>query len=343
MSVAASGGEKLSAESFRRLPKVDLHLHLEGSLTASFLGRLARQRGEPAPDLGFRDFAGFLKAFGRACDQLRGPADVARAVVEMGTRLQRDGVVHAEVFVSPAVHRRRGMGWACLADGLEHGAAVVTAAGGPRLLFVADGVRQWGVAPFRSMLAEVARRPSPLLAAVGLGGDETAVPARRFAAAFAAARDLGLPAVVHAGEIGSAAGVAEALNSLRPRRIGHGIAAAGSREVMGLLRRRGVMLDVCLTSNRRTGAVSGGRRHPLPALLAAGLPVSLGSDDPALFRTTLSAEFSRAARLGLTRTDLSNLAVAGARGSLLPPAERRRLTTRLRSAWAAWGRQGGRS
>jgi adenosine deaminase len=341
MTRPAGGAEAPGAAAFRSLPKVDLHLHLEGALTASFLGRLARQRGEPAPDLRFRDFPGFLKAFGRACDQLRGPSDVARAVVEVGRRLRRDSVVHAEVFVSPAVHRRRGIVWAALADGLEQGAAAVAAAGGPSLLFIADGVRQWGVAPFRAMLAEVARRPSPLLAAVGLGGDETALPARRFASAFAAARDLNLPAVVHAGETGSAAGMAEALAALRPRRIGHGIAAAGSEPVLDLLRRGRVMLDVCLTSNRRTGAVPSGRRHPLRSLLAAGIPVSLGSDDPALFRTTLSREFSRAAGLGLGRKELARLALAGVRCSLLPPARQRRLAAQLRSSWTPWSRGAG--
>jgi aminodeoxyfutalosine deaminase len=281
----------------------------------------------------FDDFRGFLRSYARICSFIRSPDDLRLAVTELGRRLRRDTVVHAEVYFSPSVHARNGMAYRDVVDSLSAGADQVEAGDGPSLLFIADGVRQWGAGEFGRMVRDMARYPSSRVVGVGLGGDELAFPARRFAAAFRRARDLGLAAVVHAGEVGPAASVREAIRWLRPRRIAHGIRALEDPGVVELLREKKVPLDICLTSNRRTGAVPEGERHPLPEIMARGVPVTLGTDDPALFRVTLTGEYGRAAALGLRQGDLARLAVEGARSSLLGGRRRQALIRRLRRAW----------
>jgi adenosine deaminase len=318
---------------------VELHLHLEGSLPASVLARLsgARRRKQDAAHLAalyrFQGFRGFLRSYARVCSMFRAPEDLRLAVMEVGRRLRRDAVVHAEIYFSPSVHARNGLSYRAVVDSLEAGAEHVEAGGGPSLLFIADGVRQWGAGEFGRMVREMARNPSSRVVGVGLGGDELAVPIRRFAAAFRRARDLGLAGLVHAGEVGPASSVRDAIRWLRPRRIAHGIRALEDPEVVRTLKGRGITLDICLTSNRRTGAVPPGERHPLPEMMARGLPVTLGTDDPALFHVTLTGEYGRAAALGLRGEDLAKLAVQGARSSLLGRTRREALIRDLGRAW----------
>jgi adenosine deaminase len=335
--MAESGARR--AGEFRHLPKVDLHVHLEGSLSRALLRRIAPRQGAAglrAHDLAFHDFDGFLRAFAGACSFLRRPLDFQMAVQDMGRRFRRDGVIHAEVFFSPQIHTRRGLRYADLATALEQGARQVEAAGGPSLLFIADGVRQWGVESFQALLADLERHPSPFVVGIGLGGMEEAIPSRAFAPAFAAARACGLAAVVHAGETGPPAGVLEAVELLGACRVGHGVAAGQDGELLRWLRLHNVTLDVCLSSNRRTGVWPAGRPHPLAALVGAGVPVTLGSDDPALFRTTLSREYARAAACGLEDPALRRVAGQAARASLLPSPARLRLLAKLEAAWRVW-------
>jgi len=134
--------------------------------------------------------------------------------------------------------------------------------------------------------------------------------------------------------------VLDAIVALRPHRIGHGIAAARDPGALRRLCRTRVTVDVCLSSNRKTGALAGALVHPLPILLRAGVPVTLATDDPALFGVTLPGEYARAARLGLERWELAGLAVQAARSALLPDAARQRLTDRLENAWKGWARRG---
>ncbi len=337
--MSRGGGQPPTADRFRRRPKAELHLHLEGSIGPRLLHRLSGGRADaPVPSrlrslYAFTGFHGFLRAFGRICALLRAPVHLEAAVRDLGRRLRRDNVVYAEVFFSPQVHLRNGMELGPLLAALEAGAARVEARGGPRLAFLADGVRQWGAGPFHRLVRGLLRHPSPRLLGVGLGGDEAAVPARAFARACDSARNGGLAVVVHAGEIGPAAGVTAALDWLRPRRIAHGIQAAADPALSRRLARERVPLDICLTSNTRTGAVPAGSPHPLPALVRRGVPVSLGTDDPALFRVSLSGEMARAIRLGLSREEMRRVALAGARWALLPQQDRDALTARLARGW----------
>jgi adenosine deaminase len=286
----APAGRRFLAR-FRSAPKIELHLHLEGSI--------APARPE--------DYA-----------------DLARDLVR---HLRRERIRHAEVYVSPAVVERIGLPWPPVREALERVFSHHERSGCGSVLVLLDSVRQWGPGAAHRVLDLEERSPWRRAAGFGLGGDEGSVPARDFAGVYARVRRLGLAPTVHAGEWGGPDSVAEALRWLRPVRIAHGIRAAEDRALMRLLARRGVACDVCPTSNVVTGALPSiaevARR--VSALLGAGVTVTLSTDDPGLFGTTLLREFRTLASEGLPEATLAALA-RGSRAAALSatgPSRRR--------------------
>jgi adenosine deaminase len=304
---------------FASAPKVELHLHLEGAVPAGALVRLSSRSARPIfPDvasvrarrhaLGSKE--AFLGFYRDVCRQLRSPADYALVARDLTLRLRRENILHAEVYVSPAVVEKLGLDWFDVREALERVFAKHEARGRGRVRVLLDFVRHWGPASAERVLDLHAERPWPRAVGFGLGGDETAFAARDFADVYRRGRKAGLLPVVHAGEWAGPESVADALRFLRPERIAHGIRAAEDPLLLKELARRGVVCDVCPTSNLRTGAVSRGAEHPLRRLLAAGVPVTLSTDDPGLFGTTLAGEFRRAASWGATGRELARCAAA---------------------------------
>lgn len=232
---------------------------------------------------------------------------MARGVV---ARLQRENVRWAEVTVSPAVVERIGLDWFDVKDALESVFASHEASGGGRVRVLLDLVRHWGPASATRVLDLHEKRPWRRVVGFGLGGEEAAFPARDFADVYRRGRRAGLVPVVHAGEWAGPDSVADALRLLKPVRIAHGIRAAEDPALLRTLARSGVVCDVCPTSNLRTGAVSRGTAHPLGRMLLAGVQVTLSTDDPGIFGTTLHAEFRRAASWGVTGKELAGCVAA---------------------------------
>jgi adenosine deaminase len=179
-----------------------------------------------------------------------------------------------------------------------------------------DSVRQWGVEAASRVLDLHEEVRWSRVVGFGLGGDEDSLPARAFAGVYRRVRRLSLAPLVHAGERGGPDSVAEALEHLRPVRIAHGIAAAADPALVRRLARSGVVLDVCPTSNRATGALGPGRRHPGLDLLRAGVRISLGTDDPGLFGTTLRGEYLALSRLGASARELRAVLSTGLSAAL---------------------------
>jgi adenosine deaminase len=299
---------------FSSAPKSELHLHLEGAVPAATLVRLSSRSPSPIfPDvasvrarrkaLGSPEaFFGFYRDI---CRQIRSAADYGAVARALTARLARENVRWAEVYVSPAVVERIGLDWFDVREALERAFREHEARGGGRVRVLLDFVRHWGPSAASRVLDLHAKRPWRRVVGVGLGGDETACPARDFREAFRRARRAGLLGVVHAGEWAGPESVADALRFLSPVRIAHGIRAAEDASLLRFLARKGVVCDVCPTSNLRTGAVRPGAAHPLLAMLRARVPVTLSTDDPGLFGTTLLGEFRRAASWGASRRDLA--------------------------------------
>jgi adenosine deaminase len=201
---------------------------------------------------------------------------------------------------------------------------------GIELRLILDGVRQWGPESMHELIrqAEGTRRYG--VVAIGMGGDETSIPAAAFRTVFAAARRRGWPTTVHAGEAAGAAAVREAIEVLEVDRIEHGVAAATEPVLLDHLAARGIALDLCPTSHRRTGAVAADRPYPIRPFLDRGIPVTIGTDDPALFDTDLNRELRLVEReCGLAANDLEQLQDNALQAAFLEPEVRDRLADRL--------------
>ena len=303
----AAAPRRASRSFIRKLPKVDLHLHLEGSLPPATLRALAARHRRTVPPLsGFHDLQGFLKAFGAVCDLLVDEEDFALAAAAVLDRARIGRVAHVEMLFSPQVFLRRGIPLGRIVGGLLRGRQMA-ARRGISCLLIADGVRQWGGGWFDEVVRSLQPYAGRGLCGVGIGGDERATPARDFAKAFTRARGLGLRTTVHAGEACGPESVRETLETLRPDRIGHGVRAAEDAELLASLARRRIPLEVCPTSNVATGVASSVASHPIGQLMEAGALVTVNSDDGAFFDTHTGKELELVSRA----FDLSDARVVG--------------------------------
>jgi len=321
----------------RATPKVDLHL--VGSAAPHTVARLAANH----PDAGvpsdlsalgefyaFRDLPHFLEVYGAVSALLRTPADVQALVVALGGDLAGQGVAYAEVTVTSVTHLAAGIAADDLAQALSTGAAAVLAATGVELAWVYDISGADGPVGARTTLDAALHHPPTGLVGFGLGGPETGVHRADHRDVFAAARAAGLHSVPHAGETVGPGEVWAAVTDLGAERVGHGIAARHDPALLDHLRHHEVTLEVCPSSNVATGAVRSLADHPLPLLLDHGVDITLGSDDPPMFGTTLLEEYRRARDiLGLRRDQLLGLMAAGVRASFASPATRARLLAAL--------------
>ncbi len=320
----------------------DCHLHFEGSLPIGVLEELARRRGHAfarsgefaARRDGIRDSAGFLALFADVCRLLRSPDDYAFAAERLSRSLAEDGVGYAEVYVSPEICTRFGMDAAACIEAVDAGFTAGETSGGARCAILLDTVRQWGPAAGEQVLDLYERRPLPRVVGFGMGGEEGSMPAAAFAGVYARARALGLMTSVHAGEWAGPDSVREALDALRPDRIDHGVAAASDPVLMERLADEDTPLLVAATGNVRTGVVLSLAEHPLPRLLAAGVAVGLSADDPLLFGTSTSREYSEAARaFGLDAAALREIAARSWRAAFGLTAAEREAGARKLVAW----------
>lgn len=284
---------------------VELHVHLEGSLEPEVLCRL-----DPELDLAaarglytFDSFGGFIEAFKGAVRRLQTPEHYQMAAEALFARMAGDGITYAEVIFSAGVvlwkQQDLDAVWGALRE--EAARAPLT------VLWNVDVVRQFGGGPAETVAAWAARHVNDGIVSFGIGGDETARPAAEFARAVAMARESGLRFTPHAGETSTAENVWEMVR-MGADRIGHGIRAASDGELMAVLRDRGIALEVCPTSNVRTGAVGSFAAHPLRTLFDAGVPVTLNSDDPGIFGCSLAGEFGVAAGMGFSDAELGVMA-----------------------------------
>lgn len=327
------------------LPKAEIHLHLEGSIRPETAVELAARHGvkitleEIAARYNYSDFAGFIEAFKWVTSFLREPDDYQLITQRLAEELIWQNVVYAEITLSVGVMLRRSQN---VEANFE--AICETAQSPPlrrlRTAWIFDAARQFGADAAMEVVRWAAKLRKVGVVAFGMGGDELAIPAANFRPAFDYARSEGLRTVCHAGEIGGPESVREAVEVLDVERIGHGIALIRDPGLMEAFAASGLVVENCLTSNLCTGALAkqtdkAGATladHPLPKFLARGLRVTLSTDDPAMFRTELLAEYSKAASLGLSDQQLVALAEQSFSAAFLPAADARRLLEDFRAA-----------
>jgi adenosine deaminase/aminodeoxyfutalosine deaminase len=315
----------------RRLPKAELHLHLEGTILPSTLVELsARHDARPLtlPEAEalyrFTDFTGFLEAFKAVTRLLIGPDDYELATWRMMEHLAEQGVVHAEVFISVGViylwRNHDPAAFEPIFIALERARERGERELGLSIYWIFDAVRHFTVAEAERVFLKAAElKPAhPSIIGIGLGGDERSCGSAPFAALFAQARDAGLRLTNHAGETTGPEAIREAL-AIGSERIGHALSAVKDFYLLQDLKERAVPLELNLTSNQRTGVCPSIAAHPLRKYFDDGLLVTLNSDDPAFFGSDLANEYLLAhTEQGFTRKELRQLAANSIRASFLP-------------------------
>jgi adenosine deaminase/aminodeoxyfutalosine deaminase len=287
------------------LPRAELHLHLDGSVEPETLLEIdpSLTREEIAAHTVYTDFAGFLKSFVWVNQRLRTPEDYARVGRRLFERLESEGVSYAEVILSVGVVLWKEQDLDAIYKALAREAARTPVT----VRWIFDAIRQFGAETAKPVFDLAAERVGEGVVAIGLGGDEVRGPAGLFGDLFREARDRGLRLTCHAGETAGPRSVWEALQ-IGSERIGHGIRAIEDPALVTHLAAKQIPLEVCITSNLRTGAVASLAEHPVRRLYDAGVPIILNSDDPALFGCTLTSEYELAAReFGFTEDELDGL------------------------------------
>jgi adenosine deaminase/aminodeoxyfutalosine deaminase len=327
----------------RRLPKAELHLHLEGTLTPETLVALGERNHAPLSlDQAralyqYTDFSGFLMAFKAVTERLLTADDYELVTYRMLERLHAQGVVHAEVYVSVGViyywaaSRSQSEPVEPLIAGMERGRTRGERDFGITLLWIFDAVRHFGVEAAAVVFRKAAelRADYPSIIGIGIGGDECRTGAEPFRDLYAEARDCGLRLTAHAGETAGPESIWAAIN-IGAERLGHALTAIEDPELMEVLAERQIPLEICVTSNLRTGVCASITEHPLRTYFDRGLMVTLNSDDPAMFASDLENEYRLGARhFELTREHLRELAANSLKASFLPADRKVQLLRKL--------------
>jgi adenosine deaminase len=328
-------------------PKAELHVHLEGSIRPDTLLELARRNRRSLPHdtveglrewFVFRDFQHFIEIYSAVSRCIRSVDDYDLIAYEFGREMARQNVRYAEVTFSPFFHAYHGVPMESYVGGLLRGRSRARGDFGVDFNFVFDINRGWGpdqayCSDYTTRVAIECRRAG--VVALGLGGMELGNPPEPFAPWFERARAEGLKSAPHAGETDGPASVRGALGALGADRIGHGVRAIEDPLVVAELIRRRIALEVSPTSNLRLGVYPSIERHPFRQLHDAGVIVTVNSDDPPLFNTTLTDEVQLLPEgFGFAPEQIDQILLNGARCSFLPEEGKRALEARMRDELA---------
>jgi aminodeoxyfutalosine deaminase len=302
-------------------PKIELHVHLEATVRPARLLEIARRNDVrlPARDEAglaafchFTDFEHFIQVWIKTTKVLRHERDFRQIVVDYAAAAAAQGCVYVEALFSPAEPMVRGTPWQEVFEGYCAGAEEARETHGVEVRFTPDITRDFPVEIADHLVRWAVKYRARGVVGISLGGSEDKYPPELFARPFAAAREGGLKAAPHAGEIAGPASVRGALDVLHADRLRHGVRAVEDPALLAEIATRGVVCDVTPTSNVLLGVVPSLAEHPLPRMLAAGVRCSISSDDPVLMDTSLSRDCAAATGLGHSPHDMFEHALGGA-------------------------------
>jgi adenosine deaminase len=284
------------------IPKAELHCHLEGTVPPSLASEIAARNGLNLPDgmfapdgqYAWRDFLSFLDAYDRVCSVLRKPVDFGDILYSYLARSAAEGAIYVEMFASPERPKALGMSYAAWVGALADAIDRARRDFGIEARLTAICIRHLGPDSALALARQMVAEPHPYVVALGMGGDEAKFMPADFAPAYRLAHEHGYGCTVHAGEVLGPESVRLAIRDLPVTRIGHGVRSIEDPALVDELVRRGIALEVCPGSNLALGLYPDRHAHPLHRLIAAGVRVTLGSDDPPFFHTTLGTEYDKA-------------------------------------------------
>ena len=324
----------------RGLPKAELHLHLEGTVTPETLVELSRRNDAQPLTLEqaravyvYADFQAFLMAFKAVSERLQTPADYELIAYNMIRDLARQGVVHAEVYLSWGILLRfkPQLGIRPVMDAVERARLRAEQEFGVSVLWLVDAVRHFGVEEAQTVfrLAAELKPVYPSIVGIGIGGDEARGPAEPFRAVYEEARAAGLRLTAHAGEstgpIDGPASIWSAIN-IGAERIGHGLAAQHDADLLRILAERQIPIEINVTSNLRTGCCTALDQHPVREYFEGGLMLTLNSDDPPMFGSNLLDEYVLIQReFAFSLDQMREFAANSIEASFLPPTRKLKL------------------
>jgi adenosine deaminase len=312
------------------IPKAELHCHLEGSIPPALAIELAARNGIELPDGMFdgkghyvwRDFLTFLDAYDRVCRALKTARDFGDVIYTYLKGAAAEGAIYVEMFCSPERPKALGIPYRTWLGALEEGIDRARREFGIEGRIIVVCIRHLGAERALDLAKVMVAEPHPYVVGFGMGGDEAKFTPADFAPAFRLAHEKGLGCTVHAGEVCGPESVWASIRDLPVTRIGHGVRSAEDPKLLEELARRGTVLEVCPGSNVALGLYRSRADHPLHRLIAAGVRVTLGSDDPPFFHTTLGTEYDRA---GLEEDALRRITRTAIEGSFADTGMKQRL------------------
>lgn len=284
------------------IPKAELHCHLEGSVPPALARELAVRNGLDLPHglfgvnghYAWTDFLSFLDSYDRVCGVLRKPRDFGDILYSYLQRSAAEGAVYVEMFCSPERPKALGIPYATWLGALVDAVDRAKRDFGIEARLIAICIRHLGPDRALALAQQVVAEPHPYVVALGMGGDESKFTPADFAPAYRLAHENGLGCTIHAGEVRGPESVWAAISDLPVTRIGHGVRSSEDPKLLEELVRRGTALEVCPGSNVALGLYPDRGAHPLHRLIEAGVRVTLSSDDPPFFHTSLGAEYDNA-------------------------------------------------
>jgi adenosine deaminase len=322
------------------LPKVELHLHIEGGAPPGFIRDLAKKKNldisgifTPEGGYAYRDFWHFLEVYEAATSALQTPEDFRRLTLAVLEQSAAHGVIYTEAFLSPDFCGGRDVGaWREYLAAIREAADEAERDMGITMRGIVTCIRHFGPEKAKETALCAAETAGDWLTGFGMGGDEKMGKASDFAYAFDMAREAGLAITVHAGEWGGPESVRDAL-ALRPARLGHGVRAIEDLELVDRLAEDGVVLEVCPGSNVFLGVYPRWADHPIAKLRDRGVKVTVSTDDPPFFHTDMTREYDRLAEtFGWQEDDFRDIARVAAEAAFCDEGTRERIINRLEPA-----------
>jgi adenosine deaminase len=316
--------------------KAELHCHIEGAASTELVAAQARKYNVPIDGLiegdafVWHDFTSFLGAYDMAASLFRTEEDYALLSQTYFESIAADGAIYGEIFISTNHAQSTGLHPKAYIEGLAEGMRRAKAITGIETRMIATGLRHLGPQGVEEAARYIIANPHPLVTGWGMAGEERVHHPREFVRAFDMARDSGLGITVHAGELCGWQSVADALDHLKPSRIGHGVRAIENPDLVKRLAGERIVLECCPGSNISLGVFPSFAKHPFMRLRAAGVPVTLNSDDPPYFASSLKREYEIGAyEFGLSGAELEETTRTAIQAAFVDEGTRARLLARL--------------